>query len=274
MPERPFVCTPTEWNRDAVLNGVSWEAEFLFRRIVNETDRHWRLLVDGENIPQSIRCRAFEPRRRHDAWTLPKIARLLNELLSAGVVRRLVQGSRCWIEVADHLQYEKGKDKAAGPDVPEQAAMELGAELFPLPPPDHLRGGGAGAPFFRQTPNIPVRVEGELEKSKAPDSARARVPVDSGTRVLSRDGESARFARGPSAAPNDELWESLCRVLGMVECQQNGAMWLKRLRLCRRELANALEDYMAKTPAQRAIFKSPAQFITAAFEGEKRRQAS
>src|ERR1700736_2518738 len=134
MPDRAFQCTPAAWNRDPILNGVSWEAEYLFRRLALECDRYWRIAVDGEDLAHSIRCTCFSPQQRFRAWSRSKVARCLDELAAAGIVRRLVQADRCWVEVGEWLRYAKGAPPTTEPERAAQPELALPATLFALPP--------------------------------------------------------------------------------------------------------------------------------------------
>jgi hypothetical protein len=222
MPERPFQCTPTAWNRDPILNSVSWEAEFLFRRIALECDRYWRIAVDAENMAHSIRCRAFESQRRYRAWALPKVARYLNELQAAGIVQRLVQGERCWLEVGEWLQYAKGSGATSEPECAVQPELNLPATLFALPP--------ATAPPSQSNER---RVEGEKDKT------------------------STRAVRG-----EQELLDQLAAILPPSEMLKNGGMWRKRIRHNARAVSYAIEDWKVRTPDQRRTIKNIGAWLT------------
>lgn len=228
MSERAFQCTPAAWNQDRTLNRVSWEAEYLFRRIALECDRYWRVAVDGENIAHSIRCTCFAPQRRFSAWSLPKIARYLDELLAAGIVRRLVQRDRCWIEVGEWLRYVKGSASPSVPERTDQPELELPAALFALPP--------ANGP-----PNRPS----ESSHSSA-------------TSTTDKDKTSTRAQR----ARETELLGSLAEILPPREMHQNGGMWRQRIRHNSRAVAYAIEDWKLRTPDQRRAIKNAAAWLT------------
>lgn len=227
MPERAFQCTPASWNRDPILNSVSWEAEFLFRRITLECDRYWRLAVDAKNMAHSVRCRALETQRRFDAWTLPKVARYLNELLAAGIVRRLVQGERCWLEVAGWLQYVKGSNAHAEPGRTEQTEMSLQGEFAIVPSP------------------------------KAESDGTSRSHSNERTSRREKDKTSTRAVYG-----EQELLDELAAILPPSEMLKNGGMWRQRIRHNKRAVAFAVEDWKLRTPDQRRAIKNLPAWLT------------
>jgi hypothetical protein len=239
MPERPFQCTPTAWNRDPVLNAVSWEAEFLFRRIALESDRNWRIAVDAENMAHSVRCRAFETQRRYRAWTLPKVARGLNELMAAGIVRRLVQGDRCWIEVGEWLQYVKGSAAVLEPERAVQPELNLPAPLFALPP--------VGSEVRRQTSDVRHQNRGDP-------------PSHSNERRLER--EESKTINRARARNEEELIAALAEILPPSEMIKNGGGWRTWIRECKRAVENAIEDWKLRTPDQRFAIKNRPGWLT------------
>lgn len=227
MNARPFVCVPTEIIMDPLLNSVSWEAEYLFQRIVLCTNRYWRVQVDPDDIAFSIRTLVFVTARRQAAWSVKQVAERLRELLAAGIVFREDYGMRAWVTVAERFRYEKGARPHEGPPRPaEQSEAFL---PMALPPPDLLRPKS----------HIPMRrVQDEIKN-------------DSGTRAKSREGlaQAGKFARTEDDA-DDPIWQDLCRFLNpseRVDCPElftNGARWLAALKADRVRLGAAVRECM------------------------------
>ena len=61
------------WSVDPILNGVTWEAEFLFRRVVDNTNSRWRLEFPADGMENRIGGLCFSPARRSKAWPAQKI---------------------------------------------------------------------------------------------------------------------------------------------------------------------------------------------------------
>ena len=227
MSERAFQCTPAAWNRDPILNKASWEAEFLFRRIALECDRYWRIAVDRENIAHSIRCTCLSPQRRFRAWSLPRVARCLDELLAAGIVRRLVQRERCWLEVGEWLRYAKGSASAIEPERTDQPELKLPASLFALPP------------------------------ANGPPNRRSESSHSNATSRTEKDKTSTRAVSG-----EQELLDQLAEILPAREMSNNGGMWRQRIRHNKRAVAYAIEDWKLRTPDQRRAIRNVAAWLT------------
>ena len=249
---RPFIMIPREWNFDPLLNSVSWESEYLFRRIANTVDRHWRLQVDPEDIAFSVRALVFVSARRCAAWPVNKVATGLRELLAGGIVIREAYGPRCWLTVTERLRYEKGERPHEGPPAPaEQMEANLGPMLFDVPRPDPL-----GARQRVQKSNIPARREKkEIRSNESPQTTPhdpTAQPVQ-GIRAMGREGprpaESGVFARNEIAS-DDPVWEDLCRFLKpngemmSEELWKNGANWAKCLQADRVALGAAVRECM------------------------------
>jgi hypothetical protein len=250
MTARPFVCVPTEVIMDPLLNSVSWEAEFLFTRIVFCTNRYWRVQVDPDDIAFSIRTLVFVTARRQAAWSVKQVAERLRELLAAGIVFREDYGMRAWVTVAERFRYEKGSRPHEGPPAaPEQAEAFL---PMVVPPADPLR------PKSR----IPVRRIGVGEHN------------ESGTRAKCRDGlaQAWKFARTEDDA-DDPIWQDLCRFInpdGRVDCPElfnNGARWLKALAFDRVRLGAALRECQEK--AQRETINNRGAALNEAYSRMK-----
>ena len=62
--------------------------------------------------------------------------------------------------------------------------------------------------------------------------------------------------------------DSLRKIVGEKEWKQNGKMWMKRCEKLtgRQALIFALEDYVVKTPEERAKIENPASYLTARFK--------
>lgn len=290
MTPRDFICTPSEWITHSVLNGISDDAELLFRRLAQCTDAKWRFPFDYHNVEHSVRTAVFAPQRRFRAWNPDRIRRALGELTAAGMLTRLCQHDRHWFEIADAMRYVKGRDPLGIESPPVQAELPEMGTLFAMPPPDpfgraqapppravpsaHSAQNGSGFP--RGSPENGVREEPESKKENDPESARATRDAkppparDSGFRSDAAGKDSGRFARDANAVPHDPLWESLCRTLGLIEMKQNGALWITRYKLCRDALAVALSDFQGMKPENRAKYNAAA-YVTTAFESEKRR---
>jgi hypothetical protein len=275
MPERAFQCTPAAWNRDPILNGVSWEAEYLFRRLALECDRYWRIAVDGEDLAHSIRCTCFSPQQRFRAWSRSKVARCLDELAAAGIVRRLVQADRCWVEVGEWLRYAKGAPPPTEPERVAQPELALPATLFALPPangPPHWNAAShSNVPPHSNAANAALRPKAEtgcnvtLPHSNATPHSNAytstRDKDKTSTRVPVPDG--GKCTRSASAARNEqELLDELAAILPCSEMLQNGGMWRQRIRHNWRGVAYAIEDWKLRTPDQRRAIKNVAAWLT------------
>jgi hypothetical protein len=237
MSARPFQCTPANWNRDPVLNSVSWEAEFLFRRISLECDRYWRMTVDGENVAHSVRCRALEPLVRYRAWQENKVARLLDELRAAGIVILLCQGGRAWLQVANWLQYAKGSAPEIVPERAEQEEMALpGPELFV----------------------VPMRRIRDGPKRAGSTDAGYSAHCNERTSREEKDKTSTR----PACGIEKELLGALAEILPPSEMLLNGGMWRERIRNCAKAVAMAVEDYKLRTPDQKRTIKNLPAWLT------------
>ena len=283
MTPRDFIVTPSSWITDPVLNGLSDDAETLFRRLASCTDKHWRFAFDPNALEHSVRTAVFSPTRRFRAWNPDRIRRSLNELTAAGMLIRHCQGDRCWLQVADAYRYEKGRDPLGIEAPPQQPELpESGLNLFALPEPMPARPAKTKATAQRSKDStrggIPRRTESK--QSIADESSRAHAlslmpphaphePESTQAQLRTNDSES-RFARDESEFPDDDLWADLCRTLGRLEMFHNGAMWADRFRENRTAVRVALMDYLSKPSADRE--RIPAgPYLTVAYKNEHRR---
>lgn len=249
MPSRDFICTPSEWTDDPTLNGLTDDAELLFRRLASCTDGKWRFPIDPSHEAHSIRTAVFRPQRRFRAWNPDRVHRSLTELTQAGMLIRHCHDDRHWLEVAPRWRYEKGRDPITGESTslpPIAPELPLGDAATPPRP-----GGRNGK-----------RKESESKKSKADESPPSAPP---GTRAKVREEDShspERFARGPDAFPGDDLWCDLCETLGDEEMQAKGAIWETRFRTNRGAIARCLEDYKVKTTDARGQIGNIGAYLT------------
>lgn len=229
MSERPFHCIPGElWLDDEALDAVSDDAEFLFRKFADASDRDWRIRVSREVDPMahahSLRARLFRGMTKNQRWPRARIDSALRELRARGLLHLNVHGTgaeeRHWLELAPRLQYTKGEDRGRMPGAAVQGEMGLQQGLALLPEPLVERPAVAQG-------RIPLRRV--KKKSRADDSGP-------GTRALARVGESSggaprAFPRWIEDRPGDEVWKGLCLLLGESEMAQNGDMWMRRMEI-------------------------------------------
>jgi hypothetical protein len=138
MPERPFVCVPTELNHHPLLlKHLRWDEHALFIQFCLETNRYWRVAVNPENLGFSLQCILFRSRDRVVTWSETKLVRWVYSCLACGALRLLDQEARSWLEVAEQFRYERGIDKGAEPARASQQNLPLsrdGPELFIVGP--------------------------------------------------------------------------------------------------------------------------------------------
>jgi hypothetical protein len=265
-----FRCIPIEWRSAPELQRLRPLTVLVFVFGALSSDRHWRLPDD----PQHVRSLCFPARDDHRT---SDVARCLDELLAVGAFVRKRGPSRTWLEIADHLRYEKGKEPSWGEDDPIGEQQELRMEPMLLA----LDDGRAAVPL-RGAPvcdggRIPVRVEVEKRRIDT-ESARARevVPMrEQGTRMLCDgvvESDAEKRARGVFAADEEELsdplWRALCSALGGDELRANGKQWKGRFVFCRDTIRTILVDFNERggrsvpDPARwlnKAWMNSPAQ---------------
>lgn len=185
--------------------------------------------------------------------------------MASGIVLRLEHGGRCWLEVAERLQYRKGQNPSANAS-PQAAQGELSLPptLFGLPP-----ASPPPVPHY----SLPASAKtGDCSKKRLEE----KKPNDSGA-VRGRDSEESaaqqqgRFARDESTHPTDEAWSDFIHALGLVEMHSNGALWSQRWKHKRSALIEALQDWRSKTPDQRADGGgNAAAYFTQAYERARR----
>ena len=296
MTPRDFIVTPSAWLTDTRLNSLSDDAELMFRRLAQVTDKNWRFLFDPTDPAHSVRTAVFSPKRRFRAWNPDRIRRCLNELTAAGMLVLHSQGDRSWWEIAEPFKYVKGRDPF-GIETLEQAELPIPQEptLFALP--SHpipgiatvqaRRKSALGSPpgAFAPRGGIPMRAESETDTepesepmighSTRENHSRNVSPSESGTRERGSGEESekrerGKFARGEEDC-SDPLWRELMGVVGLREMVTNGALWLKRLKLCRDGIGIGIRDWKSMMPESRAQWENPAAYMTTAYENECRR---
>jgi hypothetical protein len=278
LTPRDFICTPSSWLTDSRLNALSDDAELLFRRLAACTDKNWRFPFDPTALEHSVRTAAFSPQRRFRAWSPDRIRRGLNELTAAGMLTRLFQGDRHWLEVAVSYRYVKGRDPFAIDDQPTQPELpEMAPGLFALPTPANPGGTKPPAPPSVERGGIPRRTESDQSRANESHARPTSTPEPSSSnRALSRGNDSenrsnGKFARDDGEFPGDSAWADFCRLM-CHELVSNGALWAKRWRENRSACFEGLQDYLAKPPEERAAI-NPGAYITAAFERANKRSA-
>jgi hypothetical protein len=236
------------WTVDALLNGVSWEAEYLFRRMVDNVDYDWRIEYPPDGMENRIRGLCFSSERRSHAWSASKVARHMSDLLKAGIVRRLEHDGRCWLEVAARLQYVKGQNPAAGPPQAEQTDLGLQPTLFSLPsPPDK-----PGVFFDAATSNGIRRLKEEKKIDSASSRDNAPVLPEPPHQQRPRSGENHPYARTTEELCATPLGRRLSAFIGLQqmteEVLRSGMEWLRIMREEPMQLAQALDtlDRQAK----------------------------
>jgi hypothetical protein len=239
------------WTVDALLNGVSWEAEYLFRRMVDNVDYDWRIEYSPDGLENRIRGLCFSSERRSLAWSASKIARHMSELLAAGIVRRLDRDGRCWLEVAARLQYVKGQNPAAGPPLAEQTDLGLQPTLFSLPSPPEK----PGAFFDAATSNGIRRLKEEKKIDSAPSRGNAPVLPEPPQQQRHRSGENHPYACTTHELCATPLGRRLSKFIGLQqmaeEVLRSGMEWLRILRSEPTQLANALDTLERQTKSFR-----------------------
>ena len=229
------------WSVDAVLNGASWEAEYLFRRMVDNVDFDWRFEYPPDGMENRIRGLCFSSKRRSCAWSASRVARYVSELLAAGIVRRLDRDGRCWLEVAARLQYVKGQNPAAGPPQAEQTDLGLQPTLFSLPSPPVKPGV-----FSDAAASNGIR---RLKEEKKIDSQRSRdnAPVlpEQPHQKRPRSSENHPYARTTDELCATPLGRRLLKFIGLQqmteEVLRSGMEWLRILRDEPTQLTHALD---------------------------------
>lgn len=258
MPSRDFICTPSEWTDDPILNGLTDDAELLFRRLASCTDGKWRFSIDPANVAHSIRTAVFRPQRRFRAWNPDRVHRCLTELTQAGMLTRQCHADRHWLEVAERWRYEKGRDPVTGESAP----------LPPTPPPELPLG-----PLDPVRPRNGKRGDSESKKSKATDSPHSEnLSLPKGATLnqnpaQERGDKSGTHDRWLDASA-DPLWPRLCKALGRSEMRAWGAGWLAWLEQNRDAMNTALTDYEASDQRIPA-----AAYINKAYNNAARRTA-
>ena len=268
-PPKDRTVPGADWSVDAVLNGVSWEAEYLFRRIVDRVNQDWRIQVPPDSMDSCVRGLCLSTERRLRAWPVSKVASALRELMAAGIVLRLEHGGRCWLEIAERLQYRKGQNHAANASpVAAQGELGLPPTLFGLPP-----ASPPPVPHY----SLPVKTgdcsKKRVEEKRSNDSGAVRPLASASPRESEESAarQTGRFARDESANPTDEAWSDFIHALGLVEMHSNGALWVQRWKHKRSALIEAMQDWKSKTPQQRAEGGgNAAAYFTQAYERARR----
>lgn len=201
MSERPFHCIPGElWLDDEVLDSVSDDAESLFRKFADASDRDWRIRVSSDKDPMahahSLRARLFRGMTKNQRWPRARIDSALRELRASGLLQFQVHdqhGERHWFELAPRLQYTKGEDRGKPPAPPVQGELLQGG-LALLPKEDkETRGQGEGE--RKASP----RTHGRLLPSRSgPDGRSDRIAVR-GEKSKKRTDPDSRLRQGASA---------------------------------------------------------------------------
>lgn len=224
-----------------MLNGASYEAEYLFRRMVDIVDYDWRIEYPPDGMENRIRGLCFSSERRSRAWSASKVARYVSELLAAGIVRRLDRDGRCWLEVAARLQYVKGQNPAAGPPQAEQTDLGLPPTLFSLPSPPVKPGVFSDA----ATSNGIRRLKEEKKIDSQPSRDNAPVLPEQPHQKRHRSGEKHPYARTTDDLCSTPLGRRLFKFIGpqqmTEEVLRSGMEWLRILRNEPTQLTHALD---------------------------------
>jgi|694.fasta_scaffold01691_59 hypothetical protein len=242
MTPRPFICTPSAWISDPVLNGLSDDSEALFRRLCSCTDARWRFALDPSQPEHTIRTACFAPQRRFRAWNPNRIRAALNELTASGMLIRHFQGHRHWIEVAEMMRYEKGRDPfGVEPPAQQVDLPNLGPSLFAMPSPEPSRVVRAApervearkvdAPL-RERAAIGMRVEKEEEENNSSNRARPQAAGNAETNdddergVVELEGELR--AMGVNIESEDRNWRRRCERMGWSLDDESWRRWLSQ----------------------------------------------
>lgn len=204
---------------------------------------------------------------------LKEIATARDHLVATGVFIHKRTAKKEWLEIAPDYRNNDGENETSFGE-PEDPAVHPELQLGPAP----LRIVPAQPAESRREKKRP-RTNPPREHPPARSAREAEEPPEGSRALSSREGEdsdpapSARSAREAVNRPegtfardaessDDEIWRDLHTALGLREMSANGAMWLQRLHTSRGRLAEALSDYRAKTPAERAVVKNAAAWIT------------
>lgn len=145
-----------------------------------------------------------------------------------------------WLEITPSFRHERGRHFSYGDEPPEdeQGQLPFGPS-GPVPRPPNPK-----PPRRRRPVNGGRSDSDEIKQDESP-------PADPGNRAQERGKDSGRFARTEHDHDEDD-WRDLCRAVGALEMRLSGALWESRWRTQRATLRLLVQDWLAKTPAQRA----------------------
>jgi hypothetical protein len=225
LPERAFICTPSNWLYDPGLNRVSERAELVFRRLAQCTDDKWRFSSD----PAVVKSEAFSKR---PSLRVTLIARCLDELRAAGAIAYHQSDGREWFEVSDHLRYQKGRSRWGFTVVGREGES----------PPDLQRELAIGP--LCGVPEIPIeKTRKEKEKISSRGRARGLEPPNGFDQAI--ESTETRALCAEDQEEGDYLFSEIVRLCGTREGKENDALWHGNIRKHCGAVRLALEDLKA-----------------------------
>jgi len=232
MSERPFHCIPGEqWLADETLNAafaLNPDAEIIFRRLADASDRDWLVRVSNEDDPMayagSLRRKLFDSEALFLKWDKRRINAALSLLLARSCLSREVHGEEHYIGIAERLRYRRDATQRAGrKPAPAQQDLSLQGEMVLLP--------DAAPP-----PRIRVRVD---KKENRTDVPPAREPMLALPAVGSDDDDNEDLASLPTVAlearlreagvkmqEEEDRWRRKCKERGYSEDEASWRRWL------------------------------------------------
>ncbi len=258
----PNKVIPEFWLYDPTITALRRDARLFLFNLALATDTHWRFGVGP--CPQEPRLLRSTLYPLDTDIRIAEISRWLQDCKQAGILL-LSDSPRGWyVEIREEWRYRREDYAEHQPKYGPRHAKPAEQSQLPLGPME------VAQPAARKSRKPKIQMN-ESRVGEEVDTESSGAPHPQEIRLLSQGKDSDRFARDVDDV-RDDVWIALVKAVGLVEMTKNGAMWEKRLKLSRGALANAVGDWLAKTPDQRGGI-NPAAWITTAFETEKRRSA-